>query len=262
MQCGTFSGACSIKSSVFTEYVSDYFVPDAIHAKVFVMARAAAGNDHNVLCQQPCRRPSVWRGPIRHDAPRIENPRVQIWRAKRELRQQRPIQHFFNFQNRQQKRSRPRRNTQYCELRRPSSIGPKGSSRSPVSALREGVRDENRRLIACFLLRRSCDLRTARSRSSRVKGLVTYPSSPCLLSPYFRSPCPLDGGGGGGGGGGTRNQQESVELGVALQNRGNMKSVAVGHHYVQQDHAGPFVRDGFLDPPGIVHRDRPVAFFF
>src|SRR5260370_7175826 len=52
--------------------------------------------------------------------------------------------------------------------------------------LREGVRDENRRSSPVFLLPNAhANRRTARSRSSRVKGFVTYPSAPCCCPQYL-----------------------------------------------------------------------------
>src|SRR5437667_10298833 len=52
--------------------------------------------------------------------------------------------------------------------------------------LPEEVRDESLRSSLLVLLRNShANRRTARSRSSRVKGFVTYPSAPCCWPQYL-----------------------------------------------------------------------------
>src|SRR5260370_784134 len=153
-----------------------------------------------------------------------------------------------------QNRSRPLRKTQYCDSGGRSSIGPRASSRSPVSA-------------------------SAGSGSRWKSSLIAYPGAPklsykpphraeqifpgeglrhisvraLLLAPILVARCVLRG---------HQDHRNRVELGVSFQVAANLKSVSVRHHDIEQNHAGLLVRDGFLDELGIVQPNRPITFFF
>src|SRR6266404_603155 len=83
-------------------------------------------------------------------------------------------------------RSRPLRKTQYCDSGGRSSIGPSASSRSPVSvSAGRGSRWKSSLIAFLWLRNYYANRRTARSRSSRVNGFVTYPSAPCCWPQYL-----------------------------------------------------------------------------
>src|SRR6266404_6225349 len=138
-----------------------------------------------------------------------------------------------------QKRSRPLRNTQYCDSGGRSSSGPSASSKSAASAsAASGVK--------CKPAHRAQQL-LARKRL----GDVTIGA--LLLAPVAVA------------GGVLRSHQDhwdGIELRAALKLAANLKTVAVRHHHVQQDHAGALCRNGFLDAPRIVETDGRVAFRF
>src|SRR6266571_2185795 len=139
---------------------SDDFVGGDTDANVFVMALAAQRSDHHMLWQQSW--PASFRdGDVNqwHDgAAQIENSH-QVCRSKRQLCQQRPLQHFLDVQNRQAE---------------------------PFAPAAEDARDGSLRSWPFHFLRGShANRRTARSKSSRVKGLVTYPSAPCCWPQYL-----------------------------------------------------------------------------
>src|SRR5207302_9973936 len=79
-----------------------------------------------------------------------------------------------------QKRSRPLRNTQNCDSGARSLIAPSASLSSPVSASAGRGSRWKSSLTVCSVSKIAyANRRTARSNSSRVNGLVTYPSAPC-----------------------------------------------------------------------------------
>src|SRR6267142_2861517 len=57
-----------------------------------------------------------------------------------------------------------------------------------------------------------------------------------------------------------QNHGNHVELAAALEFAANLKAIAVWHHHVEQNHAWPFVSDGFLNATRITHADRLIAF--
>src|SRR6202521_1378387 len=153
-----------------------------------------------------------------------------------------------------QNRSRPLRNTQYCDSGGRSSIGPRASSRSPVSASAGSGSRWKSSLIACSLAPKfSCEPPHRAKQVFSCEGLRHVSVRALLLSPILIAGRILRG---------HQDHRNHVEFGAPFQVATNLKSVPVRHHHIEQDHAGPLVRNGFFDAPGVVQRNRPVAFFF
>src|SRR5260370_36293329 len=148
--------------------------------------------------------------------------------------------------------SRPLRNTQNCDSGGRSSIGPSASSKSPVSASAGRGSRWKSSLIACsFPQRLSCKTPHCAKQVFPGKGLRNVSICALLLAPIPIAHGIL---------GGHHNHRNHVELGASLQVPANLKSISNRHHHIQQDHAGPLVRNSFLNPLRVVHPDGPIAF--
>src|SRR5216684_3390114 len=151
-----------------------------------------------------------------------------------------------------QNRSRPLRNTQYCDSGGRSSMGPSASSKSPVSASAGSGSRWKSSLIACSLAcKLSCEPPYRAKQVFSCKRLRHVAVRALLLAPILVARRILRG---------HQNHRNHVELRVALQVAANLKTVAVRHHHVEQDHAGPLVGYGFLGALRVVQPDRPIAF--
>src|SRR5229473_1673513 len=151
-----------------------------------------------------------------------------------------------------QNRSRPLRNTQYCDSGGRSSMGPSASSKSPVSASAGRGSRWKSSLIACSLAcKLSCEPPYRAKQVFSCKRLRHVAVRALLLAPILVARRILRG---------HQNHRNHVELRVALQVAANLKTVAVRHHHVEQDHAGPLVGYGFLGALRVVQPDRPIAF--
>src|SRR5260370_3819187 len=153
-----------------------------------------------------------------------------------------------------QKRSRPLRKTQYCDSGGRSSIGPRASSRSPVSASAGRGSRWKSSLIACSLaLQLSCEPTHGAKQVFPCKRLSHVCVRALLLAPklvtgrVFR---------------GHHNHGNHIELGVPLQIAANLETVSTRHNDVKQDYVRPLVRNGLFHTPGIMQRNRPIAFSF
>src|SRR6266567_1316908 len=132
-----------------------------------------------------------------------------------------------------QNRSRPLRKTQYCDSGGRSSIGPSASSKSPVSASAgRGSRWKSSLIAFSFPQRLSCKPPHRAKQVFPGKGLGNVSVRALLLAPIL------------------------VAYGV-LGGHHDYRN-----HHIQQDHAGPLVRNGFLDSFRVVQPNGPVAFFF
>src|SRR6266513_389071 len=153
-----------------------------------------------------------------------------------------------------QNRSRPLRKTQYCDSGGRSSIGPRASSRSPVSASAgSGSRWKSSLIAGSFRKKLSCKPPHCAKQVFPGERLRHVSIRALLLAPILVARRILRG---------HQDFRNHVELGVPLQVAANLKSVAVGHDDIQEDHAGPLIRNGFLDTLGIVQGDRPIALLF
>src|SRR6266852_544646 len=167
---------------------SDDFVGGNADANVLVMVLAAQGSDHHVLRQQSgsaaFRNRNVYQ---RHDGAAQIEYSDQVCRAKGELCQQRPIQHFLDIQNRQAEPLPSAAENTILRLRRPLFNRPKCFEQIAGGGVcGKGFEMEIFAHRLFFLRRNShANRRTARSRSSRVKGFVTYPSAPCCWPQYL-----------------------------------------------------------------------------
>src|SRR5229473_4437354 len=105
---------------------SDDFVGCDADTQVLVMILDAQGSYHHVLGQQS--RPAAFCNrnvDQRHDRATQIKYSNQVWRAKRQLCQQRPIQHFLDVQNREAKALTPAAEDAVLRLRRPLFDRPK-----------------------------------------------------------------------------------------------------------------------------------------
>src|SRR6267143_1663416 len=153
-----------------------------------------------------------------------------------------------------QNRSRPLRKTQYCDSGGRSSIGPRASSRSPVSASAGRGSRWKSSLIAFSLARKlSCEPPHRAKEVFPCEGLRYVSVRALLLAPILVARRILRG---------HQDHRNHVELGVPLQVAAYLKSVPVRHDHIEQDHTGPLVRYGFLGPPRVVQPNRPIAFLF
>src|SRR5229473_4626050 len=153
-----------------------------------------------------------------------------------------------------QKRSRPLRKTQYCDSGGRSSIGPRASSRSPVSASAGSGSRWKSSLIACSLHHKlSCKPPYCPEQIFSCEGLGHISVRALLLAPILVARRTLRG---------HQDHWNHVEFSVPFQVAANLESVPFRHHHVQQDHARPLVGDGFLHKLGIVQPNWPITFFF
>src|SRR5229473_2244924 len=152
-----------------------------------------------------------------------------------------------------QNRSRPLRKTQYCDSGSRSSMGPSASSRSPVSASAGRGSRWKSSLIAFSLAQKQllCEPPHSAQQIFPCEWLRHVSVCPLLLAPILIARRVLRS---------HQDHRNHVELGVSLQVAANLKSVAVRHHHIEQDHAGSLVRYDFLDPLGVVQSNRPIAF--
>src|SRR5260370_27529295 len=149
---------------------------------------------------------------------------------------------------------RPLRNTQYCDSGGRSSIGPSASSRSPASASAgRGSRWKSSLMALSCPSKLSCKPPDRAKQVFPREGLRNVSVRTLLLAPIFVAHGIL---------GGHHNHWNHVELSVSLEVPANLKSVSNWHHHIQQDHAGPFDGNSFLDSLRVVQPDGPVAFFF
>src|SRR5713226_4048841 len=153
-----------------------------------------------------------------------------------------------------QNRSRPLRKTQYCDSGRRSSMGPSASSKSPISASAgRGSRWKSSLITYSLAQKLSCEPPYRAKQVFSCEGLGHISVRALLLTPIpvarriFR---------------GHQDHRNHVELSVPLEVAANLKAVPVWHHHVEQNHAGPLACNRFLDAPGVVQPDRPIAFFF
>src|SRR5215470_2380733 len=146
-----------------------------------------------------------------------------------------------------QNRSRPLRNTQYCDSGARSSSGPSASSSSAVSASGESGASWNSSLCIAFSGKAPHSAQQLFTRKwfcdISIRSLLFTPIlvTRRILARY-------------------QNHRNCVELTAALQFAANLKPVAIWHHHVQQNNARPFVGDRFLDALRIVHAHRLVTF--
>src|SRR6266705_3339367 len=153
-----------------------------------------------------------------------------------------------------QTRSRPLRNTQSCASGGRSSIGPRASSRSPVSASAgRGSRWKSSLIAFSFPQRLSCKPPHRAKQVFPGKGLGNVSVRALLLAPIPVAYGVL---------GGHHDYRNHVEFGAPLQVPANLESVSNRHYHIQKDHAGPLVRNSFLDSLWVVQPNGPVAFFF
>src|SRR6266403_2982859 len=164
----------------------DFIGRDA-DSKVLVMVLGAQGSDYYVLGQQS--RPAAFRnGNVdqRHDGPAQIKYSDQERRSKRQLCQQRPVQNFLDVQNGKAESLAPAAENAILRLRRPLFDGPKSFEQIAGIGVRgKGLEMEVFAHRLFFSLETHANRRTARSRSSRVKGFVTYPSAPCCWPQYL-----------------------------------------------------------------------------
>src|SRR5229473_3383803 len=153
-----------------------------------------------------------------------------------------------------QNRSRPLRNTQYCDSGGRSSIGPRASSRSPVSASAgRGSRWKSSLIVCSLAPGLSCEPPHRAKQVFPREGLRHVPVRALLLAPILVARGILRG---------HKNHRNHVELRVPLQVAANLKTVPVRHHHIEQNYAWPLVGYGFLGALRVVQPGRPIAFLF
>src|SRR5439155_16551822 len=253
MQCGTFSGACSSKSSVFTEYVpmtSSEAMPTRTFSWLASLLREATTT---CLGSNPGRRPSVIAMSI--------NGTMTPRKLKIPTRYAGPSGSFVSngqsstsstSRTGRQNRSRPLRKTQYCDSGGRSSIGPRASSRSPVSASAgSGSRWKSSLMPICLSLE-SCEPPYRAEQVLSCEGLRHVAICALLLAPELVA---------GGIFRRHHNHGNRIELRISLQIAAHLKAVSPRHDDVQQNHARPLTGNGFLNALGVMQGDRPITLF-
>src|SRR5467141_76501 len=207
------------------------------------------------LGSNPCRRPSVIAMSINGTmAPRKLNIPIRNAGASGSFVSNGQSRTSSTSRTGRQNRSRPLRKTQYCDSGGRSSMGPRASSRSPVSASAGRGSRWKSSLIACSLLQKlSCKPPYRPEQIFSCERLGHISVRALLLAPILVARRTLRG---------HQDHWNHVELGVPLEVPVNLESVAVRHHYVEQDHAGPLVGVGFLHMLGVVQPDWPIPLFF
>src|SRR5579871_6824099 len=247
MQCGTLSGDRSRMSSDPTEYVP-MTSSDAIPNRS-TSCWPGTFSDATTTCfgSNPGRRPSViamsMSGTI---APRKLKTPTTYAGARGNVVVFGHSKTSSTSSTGKQKRSRPLRNTQYCDSGVRSSSGPSASSSSAVSASGEIGASWNSSFIGL-----SGEAPHRAQQLFARKWFCHVSVGALLLAPILVASRILAR---------HQNHRNHVEFAAALQFAANLETVAVGHHYVQQNHAGPLVRNGFFHTPRIVYANRLIAF--
>src|SRR6266446_3551684 len=147
---------------------SDDFVGGDADANVLVMVLAAQGSDHHVLGQQS--RPTAFRNRNvyqRHDGAAQIEYSDQECRAKRELCQQRPFQHFLDVQNRQAESLAPA--AEYAVLRLRGTLFDRPKSFEQIAGI--GVRGKRLKMEVFAHRLFSCSETFMRTAAPREAGL-------------------------------------------------------------------------------------------
>src|SRR6266852_87270 len=147
---------------------SDDFVGGDADANVLVMVLAAQGSDHHVLGQQS--RPAAFRNRNvyqRHDGAAQIEYSDQECRAKRELCQQRPFQHFLDVQNRQAESLAPA--AEYAVLRLRGTLFDRPKSFEQIAGI--GVRGKRLKMEVFAHRLFSCSGTFMRTAAPREAGL-------------------------------------------------------------------------------------------
>src|ERR1700688_2346124 len=149
-----------------------------------------------------------------------------------------------------QKRSRPLRNTQYCDSGVRSTPGSIASSSSPSSASAGiGVKWNSSLMPLAF----SSPSREAANRSQEFfpgERLGHIAVRALLLTPVTIARRILRR---------HQNHRDGIELRVAFQLPANLKSISFRHHHVEQNHARALHSNGLFHPLRVVQPHRPVA---
>src|SRR5437016_4260948 len=152
-----------------------------------------------------------------------------------------------------QNRSRPLRKTQYCDSGGRSSMGPRASSRSPVSASAgSGSRWKSSLMPICLPLE-SCEPQHRAEQVLSCEWLGYVAICALLLAPELVA---------GGIFRRHHNHGNRIELRIPLQIAAHLKAVSPRHDDVQQNHARPLTGYGFLNALGVMQGDRPITLFF
>src|SRR5208283_3254632 len=149
-----------------------------------------------------------------------------------------------------QNRSRPLRNTQYCDSGGRSATLPSASSISPSSASGGSGINWKSSLIRCYFSVALCEPPYCSQQFFPRKGLRYVAIRTLLLAPVFVTRGVLRG---------HQNDRDRVELGAALQLPANLKSISLRHDHVQQNHARPLRGDGFFHALRVIQAHRPIA---
>src|SRR5438445_11529076 len=153
-----------------------------------------------------------------------------------------------------QNRSRPLRKKEYGGSAGRSSIGPRASSSSPVSASAGRGSRWKSSLIACSLVPKlSCEPPHCAKQVFPCEGLCHVCVRALLLAPKLVAGRVLRS---------HHNHGNRVELCVPLQVAADLETISPRHNDVQQDYARPLVRNEFFHGIGFVPRNGPRAFFF
>src|SRR5215467_15332315 len=148
-----------------------------------------------------------------------------------------------------QKRSRPLRKTQYCDSAGRSSSGPIASSISAVSA--SGGSGASWKSSVMVRIRWLGKLPDGAKQFVLGKRLRHVRVGPLLFAPVLVAARIL---------GGDQDHRDALKLRTAFEFAAHLKSVALRHHHVEQDHARPQAADGFLYATRIVQAYRLIAF--
>src|SRR6266403_2506360 len=142
-----------------------------------------------------------------------------------------------------QKRSRPLRNTQYCDSGVRWTPGSIASSSSPSSAS-AGIGVNWNSSLMPLLFEAPSGEAAHRSQKFFPRERLGYISvRALLLAPIAIARSVLRR---------HQNHRNRIELRIAFQLPANLKPISLRHHHAKQNHAGSFHRNGLFHPPRVV----------
>src|SRR5713226_4327479 len=153
-----------------------------------------------------------------------------------------------------QKRSRPLRNTQYCNSGGRSSIGPSASSSSPVSASAgSGVRWNSSFITSVLSFKPLGKSAHSAQQVFPRERLRHVPVRALLLAPELVARRVL---------GSHHNHRNLSELRTVFQVPAHLESVTLRHHHVQQDHRRPDRVNRFFNESRVAQSHGAIALAF
>src|SRR5580704_1318403 len=149
-----------------------------------------------------------------------------------------------------QNRSRPLRNTQYCDCGVRSTPGSSASSSSPSSASAGIGVKWNSSFMPLLFETPLCEAAHSSQKLFPRERLRHISVRALLLAPIAIARRILRR---------HQNHRNRIEFRIAFQLPANLKPIALRHHHVEQNHARALHGNGLFHPPRVVQAHGPVA---